>query len=169
MSNMQDTFGIPLFTAIVKGDIDAVRQFLSMGGDPQYDMLGQSLLIVAAANSKPKIVKLLLECGARVNQIDHVGCNALHYAAWRGDLESMQILLAAGISPNVIDNNKKTALLQAVSSPFVGDRMLMLKLLLAHGADPDLSGPGRRTPRSFVREVLRDPGLLAVIEQFKPL
>lgn len=155
--------------SVIGNDVGAVELFLNSGGDPNYDMLGQSLLIVAAALGRPQIVKLLIDRGARVDQIDHVGCNALHHAAWRGDLESMQILLAAGISPNVIDNNKNTALLQAVSSPLVGDRMPMLKLLLAHGADPDLSGPGRRTPRSFVREVLRDPGLLAVIEQFKPL
>jgi ankyrin repeat protein len=103
MSNLQDTFGIPLLLATVRGDVDAIRLFLSKGGDPQYDIQGQSLLIVAASNSQPGIVKLLLEHGARVNQIDHVGSNALHYAAWRGDLESMQLLLAAEISPNVID------------------------------------------------------------------
>jgi hypothetical protein len=45
----------------------------------------------------------------------------------------------------------------------------MVKLLMAHGADPDLSGPGRRTPRSVARDVLRDLDALAVIEQFKPL
>jgi ankyrin repeat protein len=155
--------------SVIGNDVGAVELFLNSGGDPNFDMLGQSLLIVAAALGRPQIVKLLIDRGARVNQIDHVGCNALHHAAWGGDLESMQILLAAGISPNVIDMHQNTPLQRALLSHYMDARMPMLKLLMEHGADPDLSGPGRRTPRSFVRDVIRDLDALAVIEQFKPL
>ena len=55
----------------------------------------------AAAERHPDVVKTLIEHGADLQARTRRGFSALHFAAREGDLESAQLLLAAGTDINI--------------------------------------------------------------------
>ncbi|KAH9887785.1 ankyrin repeat protein [Xylariomycetidae sp. FL2044] len=84
-----------LCQAIVDGDIEHVEDWLSQeGADPnQRDYTGRTPLHLAVTSSTPKIVKCLVDHGARLVARVADGRTSLHLAASRGDLEIIRILL----------------------------------------------------------------------------
>jgi ankyrin repeat protein len=83
-------------------------------------------LWTAARNGDTARVKRLLEWGAGAHQV-HIWGTALHAAARADDIESMKLLLAAGIDPNREDSYDCTAVQCAWS-------VEAAQLLLASGA-----------------------------------
>ena len=70
------------------------------------------------------------------------GLTALVFAARRGDLESAQILIAAGTDVNQVTEYGWTALLAATQNRYY----LLGKFLLNNGADPSIANKGGWTP-----------------------
>ena len=71
----------------------------------------QSPLIVACAENKEAVVKLLLSYEAcDVNIIDNDNCNALHYACREGQSDVVELLLKHHCNVNLNDSFKKTPL-----------------------------------------------------------
>lgn len=84
---------------------------------------------------------MLLAAGARLDYTDATGNNALMEAALVGKLDTIPVLVEAGIGPNARTNNGSTALIGAAQE----GEWEAVKLQLELGADPLMeitSGPG---------------------------
>jgi ankyrin repeat protein len=150
-----------LMTAARVGSVDAVKALLARGADvnAKEPSHGQTALMWAVSNRHPAVVRVLLENGADLHArsavrprvvhtgnrygdrgadrgvvtMDLGGFTPLLFAAREGDLESGEILLAAGGNSNDEAANGASALVVAAHSGhgrFAG-------LLLDHGADPN--------------------------------
>jgi uncharacterized protein len=148
-------------------DVDSVKVLLAAGADVnEVSAYGWSPLLVATQNRYYKLGAFLLERGADPNLANKGGWTPLYlatdnrniengdYPVRKGDmdhLEFIQLLLDKGANVNArakdstetrtvftnqwLDENGATAFLRASQS---GDLVLM-KLLLAHGADPKIA------------------------------
>jgi ankyrin repeat protein len=156
----------PLVYAVRANDLDSVKVLLAAGADiNQVTGYGWSPLLVATQNRYYKLGAYLLEHGADVNlankglwtplylATDNRNIESGDYPVRKGDmdhLEYIKLLLDKGANVNArlkdstetrtvftnqwLDENGATAFLRASQS---GDVPLM-KLLLAHGADPKI-------------------------------
>jgi ankyrin repeat protein len=155
-----------LVYAALSDDLDSVKVLLAAGADVnQVTDYGWSPLLVATQNRFYKLGAFLLDHGADVNLANKGGWTPLYlatdnrniesgdYPVRKGDmdhLEFIKLLLDKGANVNArmkdttetrtvftnqwLDENGATAFLRASQS---GDIVLM-KLLLAHGADPKI-------------------------------
>jgi hypothetical protein len=122
---------IPVFQAVERGDLPAVRQFLADGGAADSrNAHGHTLLMCAARNRWPKIAGLLVEGGAAVNAFDNDGRTVLHFAAMEGSVDISKLLLAAGAQLNVEDPSGQTPV-QAATDALA---FRVVNLLIAAGA-----------------------------------
>jgi uncharacterized protein len=156
----------PLIYAARANDLDSVKVLLAAGADVnQVSGYGWSPLLVATQNRYYKLGAYLLDHGADVNlankglwtplylATDNRNIESGDYPVRKGDmdhLEFIKLLLDKGANVNArlkdstetrtvftnqwLDENGATAFLRASQS---GDVVLM-KLLLAHGADPKI-------------------------------
>ena len=156
----------PLVYAVRANDLDSVRVLLAAGADVnQVTGYGWSPLLVATQNRYYKLGAYLIDHGADVNlankgmwtplylATDNRNIESGDYPVRKGDmdhLEFIKLLLDKGANVNArmkdstetrtvftnqwLDENGATAFLRASQS---GDIVLM-KLLLAHGADPKI-------------------------------
>ena len=156
----------PLTYAALADDIESVKVLLAAGADiNQVTDYGWSALLVATQNRYYKLGEFLLEHGADVNLANKGGWTPLYLATDNRNIESgdypvrkpdmdhldyIKLLLDKGANVNArmkdstetrtvftnqwLDENGATAFLRASQS---GDLVLM-KLLLAHGADPKI-------------------------------
>ena len=156
----------PLVYAVRSDDLDSVKVLLAAGADVnQVTAYGWSPLLVATQNRYYKLGAFLLEHGADVNLANKGGWTPLYlatdnrnieggdYPVRKGDMDHLdfiKLLLDKGANVNArmkdstetrtvftnqwLDENGATAFLRASQS---GDIVLM-KLLLAHGADPKI-------------------------------
>jgi ankyrin repeat protein len=156
----------PLVYATLSNDLDSVKALLAAGADVnQTTGYGWSPLLVATQNRYYKLGAYLLEHGANVNLSNKGGWTPLYLATDNRNIESgdypvrkpdmdhldyIKLLLDKGANVNArmkdstetrtvftnqwLDENGATAFLRASQS---GDIELM-KLLLAHGADPKI-------------------------------
>jgi ankyrin repeat protein len=156
----------PLVYAARANDIDSVKALLDAGADiNQTTGYGWSPLLVATQNRYYKMGAYLLEHGADVNLANKGGWTPLYLATDNRNIESgdypvrkpdmdhldyIKLLIDKGANVNArmkdstetrtvftnqwLDENGATAFLRASQS---GDIVLM-KLLLAHGADPKI-------------------------------
>jgi len=156
----------PLVYAVRSNDLESVKVLLAAGADiNQTTGYGWSPLLCATQNRYYKLGAYLIEHGADVNLPNKGGWTPLYlatdnrnieggdYPVRKGDmdhLEFIKLLLDKGANVNArmkdstqtrtvftnqwLDENGATAFLRASQS---GDLVLM-KLLLAHGADPKI-------------------------------
>jgi ankyrin repeat protein len=155
-----------LVYAALADDVESVKALLAAGADiNQVTDYGWSALLVATQNRYYKLGEFLLEHGADVNLANKGGWTPLYLATDNRNIESgdypvrkpdmdhldyIKLLLDKGANVNArmkdstetrtvftnqwLDENGATAFLRASQS---GDLVLM-KLLLAHGADPKI-------------------------------
>jgi len=156
----------PLVYATRANDIESVKTLLAAGADiNQVTAYGWSPLLVATQNRYYQLGAYLIEHGANVNLVNKGGWTPLYlatdnrniesgdYPVRKGDMDHLdfiKLLLDKGADVNArikdstetrtvftnqwLDENGATAFLRASQS---GDLVLM-KLLLAHGADPKI-------------------------------
>ena len=114
---MRDKMNGELGTAVFTGDQDRAVALLKAGADPKAAINGDpekskgfTLLMFAAANKEPKVVKAMLDAlppderKAFVNQKDDGGGTALHAAAFGGDDATYKMLVEAGGDETVKDD-----------------------------------------------------------------
>jgi len=156
----------PLVYAVRSNDLDSVKALLAAGADVnQTTGYGWSPLLVATQNRYYVLGKYLIEHGADVNLTNKGGWTPLYlatdnrniesgdYPVRKGDMDHLdfiKLLIDKGANVNArmkdstetrtvftnqwLDENGATAFLRASQS---GDLVLM-KLLLEHGADPKI-------------------------------
>ena len=164
----------PLIYAVRANDLDSVKALLAAGADiNQTSGYGWSPLLVATQNRFYQLGAYLLDHGANVNLPNKGGWTPLYLATDNRNIESgdypvrkpdmdhldyIKLLLDHGADVNArmkdstetrtvftnqwLDENGATAFLRASQS---GDIVLM-KLLLAHGADPNINTVLHVTP-----------------------
>ena len=105
----------PLFLAARSVDVPLLETLIELGADPFIaNVDGDSPLMVAAGvgvysqgespglpEESADAVKILLELGAPVNDVDKNGETAMHGPAWRGSNEAALLLLSAGAKLDV--------------------------------------------------------------------
>jgi ankyrin repeat protein len=126
---------------IAATDLEKVRLLLDRGADVNaVTKRGRTALMLAAAsdNSAP-IVRLLMARGADAKVMDATKGTALHQAVRGGDLDTIRMMLDAGLSVNDADFMGFTPLINAA---FTG-KVDGVKLLIAKGANVNaVSGDG---------------------------
>ncbi len=111
----------PLASAAERGHLDVVRLLLEAGVDvdaiaEKKDNFGDgpyTALMRACIGGQSKTVRILLEAGADPNVKRDDGQRALHFAATRGDLACVKLLLKYGADVDAQDHFKRTPSLNA--------------------------------------------------------
>src|SRR6266540_90065 len=117
----------------------AVKLLLSRGADAKAtNNWGASALMAAAAGGDEKSVVLLINHGADVNAEGSLG-TPLSQAAWADRTAAARLLLERGARVNQPAHRDSYTALHWAASTEERDTAL-LKLLLDHGADPNLGG-----------------------------
>ena len=110
-----------LWGAVVRGDVDTVRQALGTGVDPDVlEPNGATPLIVGAMLGHTDLVRFLIDREAALDVQNNDGATALHVAALFGHPESVELLLGAGAARDLQNNNGLTAL-DLVSGPWTAE------------------------------------------------
>ena len=94
----------PLMTCSKTGGTDAVRTLIAHDAaiNAKEPVQSQTALMWAAAERHPGVVKMLIDAKANLQARTKSGFTALHFAAREGDQESARLLLAAGVSVNIL-------------------------------------------------------------------
>lgn len=106
-----------LHEAAEEGHVNLVRLFIQKyNADVNFKCdNGQTPLHSAAINGNCEIIKLILNAGANVNDVDNENLSALHFGTLEGHVEAVETLLKFGGDINQENKNGETALIIAVS------------------------------------------------------
>jgi ankyrin repeat protein len=151
----------PLMTCARSGSVEAVRMLVEYGAaiNAKEPTQNQTALMWAAAERHPDVVKALIDAHADLKATTRQGFTALHFAARQGDLESVKVLLAAGVDVNILTQtaeggtNRVTSQLGIAKSvgtigytpllvAVVRGQVELALFLLDHGADPNIGAAG---------------------------
>lgn len=126
----------PLFEAIGKGDVEAVRTMVET--DPglldSRDPAGVSPLVEAALAGETQVARVLIEAGADVKASgDRLAGKPLLRAAWNGDVKMVKLLLDEGAPVDGCDVGWSTPLMEAAH----GGALDVVKVLVKAGAGLD--------------------------------
>lgn len=110
---------VDIHTAVVKGDIKAIKQHIATKSDlnVKETMGGSTPLISAAVFGKTEIAKLLIDAGALLNAQNNEGSTALISAAFFCRPEIVQMLLARNADKTIKNKYGSTAY-ETVKSSF---------------------------------------------------
>ena len=138
--NRKDSSGATsLHEAARNGYPEIVTMLLDSGVEPDVaDDSGETPLYTAALHGRENAVRILLDNGADATAKDHRGRTALHWAASDNHLEIVEMLLNSGADVNARDEHDDTPLSELIRS-YHKDVAKVAKLLLTHGADPNIS------------------------------
>ena len=173
LGTVQEGAATPLLFAARQGDAATARLLLAAGAnvhDASADRI--SALLTAAHGGHREVTALLLEAGADPND-GSAGYTALHAAALRGDREMAAALLAAGAELDVRVTRGTPATrggrdfilpqtLAGATPLLLAAKLLeaeIIELLLAHGADRELTLDDGTTPLMTAAGILSRPGL----------
>ncbi|MFF0547028.1 ankyrin repeat domain-containing protein [Nocardia thailandica] len=138
----------PLFVAVLHDDVEVARVLLAAGADPDVlDDRGESPWVNTGVTGSVAMLDLLLPADPDVGLPNRFGGTALHPAAERGHVDYVREVLArTGIDVNRVNRPGWTALLEAVHYGDGGPAYQeIVRLLLAHGADPAIRDVEGRT------------------------
>jgi ankyrin repeat protein len=136
-------YGTALTSAVAVGSAPVIKLLLARGANINpHRPDGTTLLMYAALNGDPDIVRDLLSRKADVNGKDGDGATPLIYAARDGRVEAGRVLLSSGATVDATDSHRWTALMYAA----VNGHDEFVKLLLEKGARTNARDLKGRTP-----------------------
>ena len=101
------------FSSVRSGNISEMNKMLLQGADIDFIQDQRSALIFAAAAGDKKVIKFLMEKGAKIDLKNHDGESALMRAIHYENVEVVKLLLEHGAQPNQPNNKGMTALAYA--------------------------------------------------------
>lgn len=112
---MSETDHIPLNLACEHGSLDIVKLLLQHGAQILPDAEGlYPQHLVARSGQTPRLLRLLQEYGADLDQIDKLyGWTPLVHAASEGNVPCLEQLLEVGADPNIVDEKDLSAMYYA--------------------------------------------------------
>ena len=163
--NSLNRFGAtPLFLAAKSVDVPLMQTLIELGADPFIGNIeGDTPLMVAAGvgvysqgespgepEESADAVKMLLDLGAPVNDVDKHGETALHGPAWRGSNDAVMLLVNAGAKLDV-RNDRGWLPLTIADGVYYNARVMMnlhtakllRELMVARGMDASDTGTNR--------------------------
>jgi ankyrin repeat protein len=152
-------------TAAGQGNVGRLAELADkVNVDARLSEDGETALHRAASRGHLQAVALLLDHGAKVDAVDGEGVTPLVLASYRGQTEVVKLLLERGAAVNAREKrNGLSSLSHAVGR---GDKELV-RVLLAHGADPLLKSADGRT--ALERAEANDASeIVALLKQAKP-
>jgi ankyrin repeat protein/beta-lactamase regulating signal transducer with metallopeptidase domain len=136
----------PLWFAAIRQQEQRVRDFLAKGADPNTpvgDERGASALYWATRHHNHPISQALLTAGAKGSQ------DVIFEATRQGMTDVVRAVLDQGVAPDVAKPfENRGSVYWAVNY----DRPEILKLLLDHGADPEMKTDYNETPLSYAQQ-----------------
>ena len=156
----RDSRGRTAVLAATDGAHLAVVQLLiARGADVNaQDAQRDSAYLLAGARGHTEILRATLAAGADLKSTNRYGGTALIPACHYGHVETVRLLLGTPIDVNHVNNLGWTALLEAV---ILGDggpaHAEIVRLLLAHGARPNIADRQGVTPLQHARQRGQDP------------
>lgn len=114
--------------ASLLGETEIVRQLINQGMDINaVDPDGYSALHRAASKGQNDIIKKILSSGAKVNIKNRLGETPLYLAAQAGHVKTLKLLVNAGADTSLLTQNKKSALLAAITGQHKSSALLLSK------------------------------------------
>ncbi|KAK5094638.1 hypothetical protein LTS08_008494 [Lithohypha guttulata] len=129
-----------LLLAVATWSNEMATLLLEHGADPNLCAVESSMspFTLAAQQNQVELVQLMLDHGANVNAMLSNGDTPINACICQGArTEIVALLLGSGAVPNQKTRDGKTPLFEALSRR----RLDIVKLLLDHGASPNLAGP----------------------------
>jgi len=132
----------------IENYIEALRLLIELGADVDYydkaksqGVIDQTAFLYAGANGMNDALILLINAGAKPDIYNYYDGTALIPAAEKGHVDTVRLLLEKSkIDVNHVNNLGWTALMEAVILSDGGsDQQQIVRLLLAHGADSDIT------------------------------
>lgn len=147
-----------LMEAAYRGQLEEVQRLVVAGATVDArDPENRTSMMWAAFNGHTAVVALLLKQGAELEAKDVNGRTALLYASSGPFAPTVELLLKSGADVNVQGSLEGfTALMTAAAE----GQVEVVRLLLAHGAEPSLEDQDGDTARSFAQQ----HGHLEVVE-----
>jgi ankyrin repeat protein len=130
--------------AIIRGDVCQIRELLERRNFRFENFLlayefAAPAIVVAACEQQHEIVRLLLDAGAAVDQVDEFNRTACHHAARDGNIALLELLRAHGADFNATDTDGATPLILALHD-CNNMKMRCVNQLIAFGARLDELG-----------------------------
>ena len=153
----------------MQNNIKALRLLIELGADVDYygetkplEVIDQTAFLYAGAHGMNEALTHLINAGARPNIYNYYGGTALIPAAEKGYVDTAKLLLEKSkIDVNHVNNLGWTALMEAVILADGGiNHQQIVRLLLAHGADPNITDNEGVT----VLDHARNRGFTSIVE-----
>lgn len=145
--------------AVEEEHMEAIRVFLSAGIDLEVkDERNWTPLMIAAANGKTNLAKILIHSGARLTARDVNGFTPLHWAAFKGMTSIVELLLSKEVDIDSQSKFKWTPLMQACTKGHID----VCIVLMNAGANPDLANSEGMT----ALQIATSKGYQNIIEMF---
>jgi ankyrin repeat protein len=163
--NLPGPHGTPLHYAVTRGHIDLCHILLDKGADPNHSDLDPPILTqifsnVMDADLRFKLLKLLHQNGAHIDEIDGSGMSALLHAALLGDVPCVDYLLDHGADTGLAGNEGRTAFDCAVDREDVE----VVRLLLCKGGDIHTTAHHEQSP---LFRALKKPEMVPLLLEHK--
>jgi hypothetical protein len=122
---------VSLHDAARRGDLQRLQEFLKDGkAVDARDFKGVTPLGYAVGHDQLSIVKVLIDGGANLNEVDSAGNSAVHFAAGYGRVKILEHLLARSASPLKVNKMGLTPLAAAQQNK----HQQIVAILQRHGA-----------------------------------
>lgn len=151
--NRDETTAITL--AARAGHLDVVRALIAAGVDiDAQDQTCSNPFLFGCISGQLELVKIMVEAGADLKRLTRMAGNGLTPAAEKGHLEVVRYLLEnTRINVNHTNNLGWTALIETIILGDGGDvRQQIVRLLLDHGAKPEMTDEWGVLPADLARE-----------------
>lgn len=144
-----DSTPLSRFILYGDGDISKLEMLLRNKADPNIKILVSPIITASIQNNEP-FIKALIKYGADVNQHDYFNNTPLHYAIHNKNSNVVKLLLEHGAKTGFLTKNyppeSNNNGLSELSKAVVKGDVDSTKLLLAFGADPNLSDENKIYP-----------------------
>jgi ankyrin repeat protein len=135
-----------LITSVFAGNSRQVASAVRRGTNVNVSFRGRTILLWAIQERHLNVVKALIRAGASVEARDKHGFTPLGHAASDGNLEAVEFLLKSGANVN-----RRSAGGSPLHSACAWSQLKIVKVLLAHGANPSALDEDGRTPLYFTK------------------
>lgn len=144
-----------LFDVCKKGSIEEVEKLLNksifhrkVNVNIKMEGVGNTPLIIVAANGYKNIVKYLLDNGANINELNYNEESALIFAIKNDKVDVVSLLITEGADINLKNNDGDTTLCIAAQSGYKE----IVELLISKGADVNVENIKGETPLLIAEE-----------------